>query len=128
MPCWKTRRPICGPQLANHPNAARPGVRPLHHVRHENTKRTQFPSQPKQKEWFVPFQNEPNSRRQTHRLLSRGTSANLSSRPGGSRSCKIVCMRKTLLFLACSTAAFPAGIPYLTEPTLCPTRPEIAFV
>src|SRR5579862_4985260 len=31
------------------------------------------------------------------------------------------------LFLI-STAAFSAGIPYLTQPALCPTRPEIAFV
>jgi Tol biopolymer transport system component/C-terminal processing protease CtpA/Prc len=37
-------------------------------------------------------------------------------------------MRKTLLLFACSTAAFSAGVPYLTEPALCPTRPEIAFV
>src|SRR5208282_2569460 len=27
-----------------------------------------------------------------------------------------------------SSAAFAAGIPYLTEPSVCPTRPEIAFV
>src|ERR1700688_74464 len=37
-------------------------------------------------------------------------------------------MRKTILLLACSTAAFSAGVPYLTEPALCPTRAEIAFV
>jgi Tol biopolymer transport system component len=37
-------------------------------------------------------------------------------------------MRKTILLLACTTVASAAGIPYLTEPTLCPTRPEIAFV
>src|SRR5450432_747634 len=37
-------------------------------------------------------------------------------------------MRKTIFLLACSTAAFSAGTPYLTEPALCPTRPEIAFV
>ena len=32
----------------------------------------------------------------------------------------------SVLFLA--TAAFAAGIPYLTQPALCPTRPELAFV
>src|ERR1700761_5827236 len=32
------------------------------------------------------------------------------------------------LFLALAPSAFAAGIPYLTEPALCPTRPEIAFV
>ena len=31
-------------------------------------------------------------------------------------------------FAAASLSAFAAGTPYLTEPTLCPTRPEIAFV
>jgi tricorn protease len=33
-----------------------------------------------------------------------------------------------LLALAISTAAFCAGVPYFSEPALCPTRPEIAFV
>ena len=37
-------------------------------------------------------------------------------------------MRKTVLLLACSAAALAAGVPYFTEPALCPTRPEIAFV
>jgi Tol biopolymer transport system component/C-terminal processing protease CtpA/Prc len=37
-------------------------------------------------------------------------------------------MRNLALLLAFSTAAFCAGIPYFSEPTLCPTRPEIAFV
>ena len=32
----------------------------------------------------------------------------------------------SLLFLG--AAAMSAGVPYLTEPALCPTRPEIAFV
>src|SRR5215467_10412780 len=27
-----------------------------------------------------------------------------------------------------ATLALAAGVPYLSEPTLCPTRPEIAFV
>src|SRR5919206_2620851 len=35
-------------------------------------------------------------------------------------------MRHALLLL-CAATAF-AGTPYLTEPALCPTRPEIAFV
>jgi Tol biopolymer transport system component len=35
-------------------------------------------------------------------------------------------MRPTLLLL-CALPAF-AGTPYLTEPALCPTRPEVAFV
>jgi Tol biopolymer transport system component/C-terminal processing protease CtpA/Prc len=35
---------------------------------------------------------------------------------------------RTLVLLLASTAAFAAGIPYFTEPALCPTRPEIAFV
>src|SRR5215831_14136577 len=37
-------------------------------------------------------------------------------------------MRSMLLLAAISLPAFAAGVPYLTEPTLCPTRPEIAFV
>ena len=36
-------------------------------------------------------------------------------------------MRTLAIFLATAASA-AAGIPYLTEPTLCPTRPEIAFV
>src|ERR1051325_3597368 len=35
---------------------------------------------------------------------------------------------RLFLLLALSASAFSAGTPYLTEPTLCPTRPEIAFV
>ena len=37
-------------------------------------------------------------------------------------------MRLFAIFLAAAASAAGAGIPYLTEPTLCPTRPEIAFV
>src|ERR1700679_2463452 len=37
-------------------------------------------------------------------------------------------MRILATFLAAAASAAAAGIPYLTEPTLCPTRPEIAFV
>jgi len=37
-------------------------------------------------------------------------------------------MRTSLLLLCLSTTAFAAGVPYLSEPALCPTRPEIAFV
>jgi tricorn protease len=37
-------------------------------------------------------------------------------------------MRIPVLLLALSTAAFSAGVPYFSEPALCPTRPEIAFV
>src|SRR3954447_10882644 len=37
-----------------------------------------------------------------------------------------IAMRPALLLL-CPFLAF-AGTPYLTEPALCPTRPEIAFV
>src|ERR1700733_8059745 len=37
-------------------------------------------------------------------------------------------MRLLAIFLATAASALAAGIPYLTEPTLCPTRPEIAFV
>ena len=37
-------------------------------------------------------------------------------------------MRSLCLLLSLSAAACAAGVPYLTEPTLCPTRPEIAFV
>jgi len=35
-------------------------------------------------------------------------------------------MRAVLLLLSAAVAF--AGVPYLTEPTICPTRPEIAFV
>lgn len=37
-------------------------------------------------------------------------------------------MRTCLLLLSLSTAALCAGVPYFSEPALCPTRPEIAFV
>ncbi len=37
-------------------------------------------------------------------------------------------MRTLAVFLATAASVLAAGIPYLTEPTLCPTRPEIAFV
>src|SRR6195256_1037948 len=37
-------------------------------------------------------------------------------------------MRNFVLLLALPAAGFAAGVPYLTEPALCPTRPEIAFV
>ena len=37
-------------------------------------------------------------------------------------------MRIFLISLLSTTAALAAGIPYFTEPALCPTRPEIAFV
>lgn len=37
-------------------------------------------------------------------------------------------MRIPLLLLSLSAAAFSAGVPYFSEPALCPTRPEIAFV
>jgi tricorn protease len=37
-------------------------------------------------------------------------------------------MRTSLILLSLSTAAFSAGVPYLSEPALCPTRPEIVFV
>src|SRR5580698_7232976 len=37
-------------------------------------------------------------------------------------------MRTPLLLFTLSTTAFCAGVPYFSEPTLCPTRPEIAFV
>ncbi len=37
-------------------------------------------------------------------------------------------MRTCLLLLSLSTAALASGVPYMTEPALCPTRPEIAFV
>ena len=35
---------------------------------------------------------------------------------------------RLLLLLSVSAAAFAAGVPYLAQPALCPTRPEIAFV
>jgi len=37
-------------------------------------------------------------------------------------------MRRILPGLLFATAAFSAGVPYLSQPALCPTRPEIAFV
>jgi len=37
-------------------------------------------------------------------------------------------MRIFVLLLALPAAGFAAGVPYFTEPALCPTRPEIAFV
>src|SRR5262249_33919468 len=37
-------------------------------------------------------------------------------------------MRFGVLFYATAVSALAAGMPYLTEPALCPTRPEIAFV
>ena len=37
-------------------------------------------------------------------------------------------MRTLALLLSLSTAAFSAGVSYFSEPALCPTRPEIAFV
>src|SRR4030081_2991063 len=37
-------------------------------------------------------------------------------------------MRTLVLLFAFSVAGFAVGVPYLTEPSLCPTRPEIAFV
>src|SRR5499425_2776889 len=35
---------------------------------------------------------------------------------------------RPLLLLPISASLFAAGIPYMTQPALCPTRPEIAFV
>src|SRR3977135_1204974 len=37
-------------------------------------------------------------------------------------------MRTILLLAVSAISAFAAGQPYFTEPALCPTRPEIAFV
>ena len=37
-------------------------------------------------------------------------------------------MRPLLLVLSLSSAALTAGVPYFSQPALCPTRPEIAFV
>lgn len=37
-------------------------------------------------------------------------------------------MRFAVVFCGLALSAFAAGVPYLTEPALCPTRPEIAFV
>src|ERR1700730_1895701 len=37
-------------------------------------------------------------------------------------------MRSFVLLLALSAVGVAAGLPSLTEPSLCPTRPEIAFV
>src|SRR5947208_14883996 len=36
--------------------------------------------------------------------------------------------RSLILLFALPAVALAAGTPYLTEPALCPTRPEIAFV
>src|SRR3954470_2862027 len=36
--------------------------------------------------------------------------------------------RNLILLFALPAVALAAGTPYLTEPALCPTRPEIAFV
>ncbi len=53
--------------------------------------------------------------------------------PAAARGCSIMAakssdMRTSLLLLTLSSAAFCAGVPYLSEPALCPTRPEMAFV
>ncbi len=37
-------------------------------------------------------------------------------------------MRKLTLLVSLAGSAFSAGIPYMTQPALCPTRPEVAFV
>src|SRR5437762_347621 len=37
-------------------------------------------------------------------------------------------MRNAVLLLACVAGVCPAATPYLTEPALCPTRPELVFV
>ncbi len=37
-------------------------------------------------------------------------------------------MRSLALLPLIAVSAFAAGIPYLTEPAVCPTRPEVAFV
>ncbi|HYL77923.1 MAG TPA: DPP IV N-terminal domain-containing protein [Bryobacteraceae bacterium] len=37
-------------------------------------------------------------------------------------------MRTLLLLFAAAAGAIAAGVPYFTEPAMCPTRPEIAFV
>jgi tricorn protease len=37
-------------------------------------------------------------------------------------------MRVAALLCSAAVSASAAGIPYLTQPALCPTRPEIAFV
>src|ERR1700678_832083 len=37
-------------------------------------------------------------------------------------------MRIFLVSMLSTTAALAAGVPYFTQPALCPTRPEIAFV
>ena len=37
-------------------------------------------------------------------------------------------MRNFLLSLLTAAAALAEGVPYFTQPALCPTRPEIAFV
>jgi tricorn protease len=37
-------------------------------------------------------------------------------------------MRSFLLFASLSCCAWAAGVPYMTQPALCPTRAEIAFV
>jgi hypothetical protein len=43
-------------------------------------------------------------------------------------SAKLSIMRTCALLLSLSASAFCAGVPYFSEPALCPTRPEIAFV
>jgi len=51
------------------------------------------------------------------------------SSPGASRNCaNINSMRVAVLLFGSCLPALAAGVPYLTEPALCPTRPEIAFV
>src|SRR5579885_432167 len=37
-------------------------------------------------------------------------------------------MRSFTLLVSLAGSAFSAGIPYMTQPALCPTRPEVAFV
>src|ERR1051326_2142230 len=37
-------------------------------------------------------------------------------------------MRSISLLIASCASAFAAGVPYFTEPALCPTRPEMVFV
>src|SRR5581483_5981490 len=37
-------------------------------------------------------------------------------------------LRSAVLLTGFAAAACAAGVPYLTEPAICPTRPEIAFV
>src|SRR5579885_2567029 len=35
---------------------------------------------------------------------------------------------RNITWILSAAAAFGAGVPYMTQPALCPTRPEIAFV